>query len=204
MNKPRLGSAMLVGGMLMMRRLRRMAVQAAIFAALIGGSITGLQADDSASSTKPPLGRKPNIIIILADDMGWGDTGYNGNKVQKTPALDRMAGEGIRFDRFYAACTVCSPTRASIMTGQNGARMGISHWGSSHVISSDILISRILKEEGYATGPSGNGIWVCSTRKGRTILLPDPALLRRTSVRLGCMVLTTVSAPKMCPPHGIR
>ena len=44
----------------------------------------------------------PNIIVIVADDMGWGDTGYNGNQIQQTPALDQMAQEGIRFDRFYA------------------------------------------------------------------------------------------------------
>jgi len=99
--------------------------------------------------------RPPNIIIAVADDMGWGDTGYNGNEIQKTPALDQMAQEGIRFDRFYAACTVCAPTRASIMTGQNGARLGISHWGSSHVQSSDILISEVLKNRGYSTGHFG-------------------------------------------------
>lgn len=97
----------------------------------------------------------PNIIVIVADDMGWGDTGYNGNQIQQTPALDQMAQEGIRFDRFYAASTVCSPTRASIMTGQNGARLGIWHWGSSHVQDRDILISRMLKEKGYITGHFG-------------------------------------------------
>ncbi|VGO18368.1 sulfatase-like hydrolase/transferase [Pontiella sulfatireligans] len=100
-------------------------------------------------------GGRPNIILILADDMGWGDTGYNGNTVQKTPFLDKMAAEGIRFDRFYSASTVCAPTRASIMTGQNGARLGISHWGSSHVQASDILISEFLKGKGYATGHFG-------------------------------------------------
>jgi arylsulfatase A-like enzyme len=98
---------------------------------------------------------QPNIIIIVADDMGWGDTGYNGNAIQQTPHLDRMANEGIRFDRFYSASTVCAPTRASIMTGQNGARLGIWHWGSSHVEGSDILISEVLKDKGYATGHFG-------------------------------------------------
>ena len=100
-------------------------------------------------------GSSPNIIIIVADDMGWGDTGYNGNAIQKTPALNKMAQEGIRFDRFYAASAVCAPTRASIMTGQNGARLGIWHWGSSHVQDSDILISRTLQEKGYTSGHFG-------------------------------------------------
>ena len=70
-----------------------------------------------SSTSFAKLDPRPNIIIIVADDMGWGDTGYNGNTIQKTPALDRMAAEGIRFDRFYAACPVCAPTRALIMTG---------------------------------------------------------------------------------------
>ncbi len=118
----------------------------------------------------------PNVILIVADDMGWGDTGYNGNKIQKTPSLDRLAAEGIRFDRFYSGSTVCAPTRASIMTGQNGARLGIWHWGSSHVRDSDILLSEILKQKGYATGhfgkwhlglldPSGEKDYITGPRK---------------------------------------
>jgi len=118
---------------------------------LLAGVLAVCLAGPVSGKAQPP----PNVIIIVADDMGWGDTGYNGNKIQKTPALDQLAAEGIRFDRFYAACTVCAPTRASIMTGQNGARMGISHWGSSHVQDSDILISEFLKGKGYATGHFG-------------------------------------------------
>jgi len=109
----------------------------------------------SFQSNEPKEKELPNVIIIVADDMGWGDTGYNGNKIQKTPALDQMAGRGVRFDRFYAASTVCAPTRASIVTGQNGARLGISHWGSSHVADNDVLVSELLKEKGYATGHFG-------------------------------------------------
>ena len=55
----------------------------------------------------------PHVILMMADDMGWGDTGYNGNRVIKTPNLDQMSREGIRFDRFYAGSSVCSPTRGS-------------------------------------------------------------------------------------------
>ena len=102
--------------------------------------------DKTQDSTSVENATRPNVIIIVADDMGWGDTGYNGNKVQKTPALDQMAQQGIRFDRFYSASAVCAPTRASIVSGQNGARLGIWHWGSSHVQESDILISRTLKK----------------------------------------------------------
>lgn len=117
-----------------------------------GCAVSETNLKDVSSAENVPL---PNIIIIVADDMGWGDTGYNGNQIQKTPALDQMAKEGVRFDRFYAASAVCAPTRASIMTGQNGARLGIWHWGSSHVEDSDILLSRTLKEKGYASGHFG-------------------------------------------------
>ena len=125
-------------------------------------------------SLSQPRKKSPNVIFIVADDMGWGDTGYNGNPVQKTPALDRMAKEGIRFDRFYAACTVCAPTRASIMTGQNGARLGISHWGSSHVRNEDILVSHVMKEKGYATGHFGKWHLGLLDKEGKTDYVAGP------------------------------
>ena len=67
----------------------------------------------------------PNIILIMADDQGWGDVGYNGHPNLKTPHLDAMAQNGAVFNRFYSAGSVCSPTRASVMTGRHPARMGI-------------------------------------------------------------------------------
>ena len=57
---------------------------------------------------------RPNIILVMADDQGWGQTGYYNHPVLKTPHLDAMANNGLRFDRFYAAAPVCSPTRASV------------------------------------------------------------------------------------------
>src|SRR5690554_8166053 len=65
---------------------------------------------------------KPNIILIVADDQGWGDMGYYGHPIIQTPNLDEMAKSGIRFDRFYAAAPVSSPTRGSIMTGRHPNR----------------------------------------------------------------------------------
>ena len=56
---------------------------------------------------------KPNIILCMADDLGWGDVGFNGNKIIKTPHLDVMAAAGLKFNRFYAGAPVCSPTRGS-------------------------------------------------------------------------------------------
>ena len=69
--------------------------------------------------------KQPNIILMMADDLGWGDTGFNGNEVILTPHLDQMAEDGIQFDRFYAASAVCSPTRASFLTGRNPYRTGV-------------------------------------------------------------------------------
>ena len=67
----------------------------------------------------------PNIVLAMTDDQGWGDTGYNGHPVLKTPHLDEMASRGLRFDRFYAGSPVCSPTRGSCLTGRHPFRYGL-------------------------------------------------------------------------------
>src|SRR5687767_14268141 len=67
---------------------------------------------------------RPNILLIMADDQGWGDTGYNGHPELKTPNLDAMAKSGLRLDRFYAGHFNCSPTRGSVMTGSHPNRYG--------------------------------------------------------------------------------
>ncbi|MBM4045965.1 MAG: N-acetylgalactosamine 6-sulfate sulfatase, partial [Planctomycetes bacterium] len=68
--------------------------------------------------------RKPNVVLCMADDQGWGDMAYNGHPVLKTPNFDAMAAAGVRFDRFYAAAPVCSPTRGSVLTGRHPNRYG--------------------------------------------------------------------------------
>ncbi|NWK57330.1 sulfatase-like hydrolase/transferase [Verrucomicrobiaceae bacterium N1E253] len=98
---------------------------------------------------------KPNIILMMADDLGWGDTGYNGNKVIKTPHLDRMAAEGLRMDRFYSASAVCSPTRASCLTGRNPYRTGVFYANTGILRPEEITLPEILQEYGYATGHFG-------------------------------------------------
>ncbi|MFO7935688.1 MAG: sulfatase-like hydrolase/transferase, partial [Bacteroidales bacterium] len=72
--------------------------------------------------------QRPNIIFILVDDLGWKDLGCYGSSFYETPHIDRLAGESMRFTDAYAACPVCSPTRASIMTGKYPARTGITDW----------------------------------------------------------------------------
>src|SRR4026209_340728 len=70
---------------------------------------------------------KPNIIIIYADDLGWGDLGCYGHPTTRTPNLDRMAAEGMRFTSFYSAAEVCTPSRAALMTGRYPLRNGMCH-----------------------------------------------------------------------------
>ena len=77
-------------------------------------------------------GSRPNIIFILADDLGWADLPVYGNRFNEAPNLTRMASEGIRFSDAYAAAPVCSPPRASIMSGQYPARVGITDFITGH------------------------------------------------------------------------
>jgi len=97
----------------------------------------------------------PNIILIMTDDLGWGDVGFNGNKIIKTPHLNEMASKGIIFNRFYSAAPVCSPTRASCLTGRNPYRQGIYTANVGRLKTEETTIPEILVKEGYQTGIFG-------------------------------------------------
>lgn len=97
---------------------------------------------------------KPNFILCMADDQGWGDVGYAKGSIARTPVLDEMAASGLRFDRFYAAHPVCSPTRGSVLTGRNPNRYGCFSWGHS-IRPEEITIAEALKQAGYTTGHFG-------------------------------------------------
>ena len=97
----------------------------------------------------------PNIILCMADDQGWGDTGYNGHPYLKTPHLDAMSRAGLRFDRFYSGAPVCSPTRGSALTGRHPYRYGVPTANAGHVRDGEITLAEMLKEQGYATGHFG-------------------------------------------------
>ena len=100
----------------------------------------------------------PNMVFLMTDDQGWGDVGYNGHPKIKTPHLDDMAKTGMRFDRFYAGGSVCSPTRASCMTGRCNWRVSIndpSRADEEHLPKEEITLPEALKEKGYATGHFG-------------------------------------------------
>ncbi|MDF1862162.1 MAG: sulfatase-like hydrolase/transferase [Verrucomicrobiales bacterium] len=96
----------------------------------------------------------PNIILVMADDQGWGDTAYNGHPFVQTPELDAMAKEGFVFDRFYAGAPVCSPTRASVMTGRNPIRTKVTNHGR-YMRPHEQTIAETLKAAGYVTGIFG-------------------------------------------------
>ncbi|MBT3444590.1 MAG: sulfatase-like hydrolase/transferase, partial [Flavobacteriaceae bacterium] len=97
---------------------------------------------------------KPNIILIMTDDQGWGQTGYYNHPVLKTPNLDEMARNGIRFDRIYAGAPVCSPTRASVLTGRVNDRTGVFNHGYA-LRTQEKTIAQALKKVGYSTGHFG-------------------------------------------------
>lgn len=110
--------------------------------------------------------RRPNIVIILIDDMGWGDFSCFGNKDAKTPNIDRLAAEGLRFEQFYAASPICSPARVGLSTGQYPQRWRITSYlndraentarGMAHWLDPQApMLSRMLRNAGYATGHFG-------------------------------------------------
>lgn len=116
---------------------------------LVTMSITGATVNSGAAADTP------NVILCMADDQGWGDTGYNGHPVLKTPNLDQMAREGLRFDRFYAGSPVCSPTRGSCLTGRDPYRYGIYTANSGHMKPEEVTLAELLREQGYSTGHFG-------------------------------------------------
>ncbi len=113
---------------------------------------------------------QPNVILILVDDLGATDGGVLGSKFYETPNVDRLAAQGVRFTRAYSACTVCSPTRASILTGQYPARQHLTDWIAGHkrpfaklavpewrmfLPTNEMNIARAFKSAGYATASIG-------------------------------------------------
>ncbi len=111
---------------------------------------------------------EPNIVLIVIDDLGWVDTGVYGSTFYETPNIDRLAAEGARFTQFYAASPVCSPTRASIMTGKYPARLNITNWIGGEqqgrllqaeyereLALDEITICDAFQAIGYATGYIG-------------------------------------------------
>tara|TARA_Y100001934_G_scaffold254246_1_gene319950 strand:- start:5446 stop:6774 length:1329 start_codon:yes stop_codon:yes gene_type:complete len=100
---------------------------------------------------------KPNIIYIMVDDLGYGDLGCFGQRFIKTPNLDQMAAEGLRFTSYYAGCTVCRPSRLSLWTGKHMGHTPIYSNAKYEFSVADITVGELLQEAGYRTG--GIGKW---------------------------------------------
>ncbi|MBA2491500.1 MAG: sulfatase [Gammaproteobacteria bacterium] len=134
---------------------RREAIKAFLSAALLSPLASRL----SFGATRKGVARKPNIILILADDLGYGALGSYGNRFNETPNLDRLAREGLRFRDAYASATVCSPTRAALMIGQHPARSGITNYLEGDDVKflspSYITLNQRMKSAGYTTGLGG-------------------------------------------------
>lgn len=130
-----------------------------------GGSalaLAGAQAMSSpARGEAPERSRRPNIVVMLADDLGYGDCACYGNEHIKTPHLDRMAVEGLRFTDFYVTSPLCTPTRAGLLTGRQPERVGLNYLVSAGRTFNDGLnlkettLADVLKGAGYATGIIG-------------------------------------------------
>jgi arylsulfatase A-like enzyme len=133
-------------------------------------------------SRQSPTRQKPNFVFFLIDDLGWKDLGCYGSTFYETPNIDRLAAQGMRFTNAYAACPVCSPTRASIMTGKYPARLGITDWIGApqkptayrdYLPLEEVTIAEALKGAGYATGYVGKWHLATSGAADRRQYYPD-------------------------------
>jgi arylsulfatase A-like enzyme len=115
----------------------------------------------------------PNVIFLMADDLGFGDVGFNGNEVIDTPNLDRMAADGMRFTRFYSIGPICSPTRASCLTGRHYMRFGMMNVNVGKIPEQEITAARICREAGYTTGHFGK--WHVGSMSRTESVRKDPA-----------------------------
>ena len=140
--------------------MKRALAIAGLFAALVAVGVRGAEPNP-----------KPNFIIILADDLGYGDLGCYGHPSIRTPHLDQMAREGVRFTDFYSAAEVCTPSRAALLTGRYPIRSGMCHGtyrvlrreSTGHLPESEITLAQLLKTQGYATACIGKwhlGNWM--------------------------------------------
>jgi len=136
---------------MIIKSLRRFAI-----VLLAGGALAGPVFAQSTNNSPPPAPRRPSIILILADDLGYGDLGCYGQARIKTPNIDRLAAEGIRFTDCYAGSTVCAPSRAALMLGRHTGHLKIrGNQRGASLSPEDVTVASLLKESGYHTGLLG-------------------------------------------------
>ena len=112
----------------------------------------------------------PNILLLMCDDLGYGDTGFNGNDIIQTPSLDKLRSEGAHLTRFFAGAPVCSPTRGTCLTGRHHYRYGITTANDGKLPTQEVTLSKICKESGYRTGHFGKwhlGTLTTTSQDGR-------------------------------------
>ncbi len=151
-----------------MNRIAGEVVAQALMGAL--AVLVAVQSDEALWAANSQTGEKPNFVFILIDDLGWTDGSGLGSKFYQTPHIDRLAQQGMTFSDAYAACTVCSPTRAAVMTGRYPARLHLTDWIAGHkrpfaklaipdwkmhLDHEEITIAEVLKANGYATAHIG-------------------------------------------------
>ena len=115
--------------------------------------LLGLALSCSQLTVTTAAAAKPNVVMLLADDLGYQDVGCYGGPV-KTPAIDGLAAKGVRFTDFYSGCAVCSPSRATLMTGRHHIRAGVYSWihdasQNSHLLEREVTLAEILKKNGH-------------------------------------------------------
>jgi arylsulfatase A-like enzyme len=124
------------------------------FVGLALSNLAGAQ--PAAPNSPPPTPRRPSIILILADDLGYGDLGCYGQNRIKTPNIDKLAAEGIRFTSAYSGSPVCSPARAALMLGQHTGHLSLrGNTRPTTLLPEEKTVAQLLKESGYRTGLIG-------------------------------------------------
>lgn len=134
---------------------RRIALPACLSVILFFAATWTARTQLAAAQPDDRKGPRPNIVVVLADDLGYGDLACYGHPVIKTPNLDRFATEGVRLTNCYSAAPNCSPSRTGLMTGRTPSRVGVHNWipmfSPMHVRKREITIATLLRQAGYAT-----------------------------------------------------
>lgn len=125
--------------------------------AAAGAAVATLHLGPADAHAAPADSKKPNIIFIVADDLGYADMGCYGSKSIQTPHIDRLAADGIRFTDFYSGSTVCAPARCVLMTGYHTGHATVRNNGGFPIPDSEVTVAEVLKAAGYACG--GFGKW---------------------------------------------
>ncbi|MEM7146316.1 MAG: sulfatase [Verrucomicrobiota bacterium] len=146
------------------------------------GALTLLLIFLAASTPAAAADRPPNVILILVDDMGWMDLSCQGSDYYKTPNIDRLASEGVRFTNGYAACAVCSPTRAAVQTGRYPGRLGVTDW------------IRARFQRGNIGTPDANPTEYVGTPNRKLLCPPNPYWLEHDELTLA----------EALAPHGYQ